>query len=279
MSGNRLLSKGGAVTAILLCIGVTIIPCFTSSIIKASTERNSVEVTIQVCGVRGYRPYTVSLTKPQYEMLTGYLDDLMERLNTTVSQDESVLLFHEAVVELNNYGLLPRGMSVSQAQMLVSGQVQHSKTFSEVENSFVNRWSEKHSAGAHPVLKNSFCALFATATKIPGYSADPIIIPFGLLLVLGLFPALIVSVFGQEELATRLAELGLFLWMLNPLRWFNFVVFEGYDIEFRSLGLKGLIHETLNESGVFWGFTGLMLSPYNKKTYFLGFTFRIYGSN
>jgi hypothetical protein len=279
LSGTCLLRKGGAVAAILFFIGVALSPGLTSCIVSASSEKDSFEVTIEVCGVKAYRPYSVSLTKPQYEELTNYLDDLIERLNTTVSQDESVLLFHEAVAELNNYGLLPRGMSVSQAQMLVRGPVQQSKMFSEVENSFMNRWSKKHSAGEYPVLKNSFCALFAAATKIPGYSPDPIIIPFGLLLVLGLFPALIVSVFGQGELATQLAELGIFLWMLNPLRWFNFVVFEGYDIEFRSLGLKGLVHETLNESGVFWGFTGLMLSPYNKKTYFLGFTLRIYSSN
>ncbi len=246
---------------------------------SASSENDSVEVTVEVCGIKGFRPFTVSLTKPQYEMLTGYLEGLRERWNGTKSQDDTVLLFHEAVAEINTHGLLPRGMSVHQAQMLVRGPVQHSKTFLGYENSFVKRWNEKHSDNAYPVLKNSFCGLFAVATKIPGYSPAPIIVPFGLLLVIGLFPALIVSVFGQEELATRLAELGLALWMVNPLRGFNFVIFEGYDIEFHSLGLKGLVHETLNESGVFWGFSGLMLSPINDKTYFIGFSFSIYGSS
>jgi hypothetical protein len=271
--------KGGAVAAILFCIGVGIGPGLTSGIVSASSEKDSVEVTIEVCGIKGYNPYTVCLTKPQYEMLIGYLDGLMDRLNGTRSQDDMVLLFHEAVAEINCYGLLPRGMSVSQAQLLVGGPVQLSKMFSETEKSFVTRGSEKSLKDTYPDLKNSFCALYAVATKIPGFYPSPVIIPFGLLLVLGLFPALIVSVFGQEEVATQLAELGLFLWMLNPLRWFNFVVFEGYDIEFHSLGLKGLVHETLNESGAFWGYTGLMLSPLDEKTFFLGFAVRIYGSN
>lgn len=279
MNGTYLSREVGAVAAVLFFIGIALSPGLTRCIVSASSEQDSIEVTVEGCGIKGYRPYTVSLTKPQYEMLTRYLDGLMERLNETRSHNDAVLVFHEAVAELNNYGLLPRGMSVSQAQMLVRGQSQHSKTFSEVENSFVNRWREKHSVGAYPVLKNSFCALFAAATKIPGYSPEPIIIPFGLLLVLGLFPVLIVSAFGQEELATQLAELGLFLWMLNPLRWFNFVIFEGYDIEFHSLGLKGLVHDTLSERGEFWGFTGLMLSPINEATYFLGFAFSIYSSN
>jgi hypothetical protein len=279
LSGTGLLRKGGAIAAILFCIGVAIGPGLTNCIVSASSEKDLVEVAIEVCGVTGYRPYTVSLTKPQYDLLIRYLDGLMERLNGTRSQDDTILLFHEAVAELNTYGLLPRGMSVSQAQMLVRGQAQHSKMLSATEKSFMNRCREKHPQETYPVIRNSFCALFAAATKIPGYTPDPIIIPFGLLLVFGLIPALIVSVFGQEELATQLAELGLSLWMLNPLRWFNFVVFEGYDIEFRSVGMKGLVHETLNESGVFWGFTGLMLRPINDKTYFLGFSFSIYSSN
>jgi hypothetical protein len=203
----------------------------------------------------------------------------MQRLNATTSQQDAVLLFHEAVVEINRQGLLPKGISVHQAQMLVSGYHQNSKMVSQVENTLITRWNKKHCDTANPNLKNSFCALFAVATKIPNYYPSPVIVPLGLLLVLGLFPALIVSIFGQTELANKLAELGLSLWMINPLRWFNFVVFEGYDIEFRSLGLKGLVHETLNTSGVLWGFTGLMLSPFSDKTYFLGFAFSIYGSS
>jgi hypothetical protein len=190
-----------------------------------------------------------------------------------------VYLLHEAVAEINNYGVFPPGMSVAQVNNLVGGPAQYSRMPSVNNPSFLKRWSDKHSEVPGLTNKNSFCALFAVATKILGYSPDPIIIPFGLLLVLGLIPALILSVFGQVELAHQLAELGLFLWMINPLRWFNFVVFEGYDVEFRSLGLKGLVHDTLNTTGAFWGFTGLMLRPYNDKTYFFGFTFSIYGSN
>ncbi len=279
MGGTRRSRKGGAVAAILFCIGVAISPGLLGCIVSASSEQDLCEVTIQVCGIKGSHPYTVCLPRPQYQMLIGYLDDVMERMNRTWSQDEAAVLLKEAVAEISTYGLLPQGMSVSQAQMVVRGQVQQSKTFLKNEKSFLNRWSEKHSEVLAPTLKNSFCALFAVATKIPGYSPDPVIIPFGLLLVLGLIPALILSLFGQVELADQLAELGLFLWMINPLRWFNFVVFEGYDVAFRSIGLKGLVHETLNTTGAFWGFTGLMLRPYNEKTYFLGFSFSIYSSN
>lgn len=276
LSKNCLQRKGGAVAAILFFIGVAISPGLTGCIVSAVSERNSVEVTVEVCGAKGYRPYAVSLTKPQYEKCMNYLDGLMERLDGARSQYESVLLFHEAVVELNTYGLLPERMSVSEAQRVVNGCYFPAKTSSLLANSMVEKWIIPKDEKGKPIVKNSFCALSAVATKTPGYPT-PLIIPLGLLLVLGLFPALIVSILGQIEEAKRLAELGLGIWLSNPFRWANFVIFEGYDVEFHSLGLKGSIHERLNASSAFWGFTGLMLSSFSEKTYFLGSAFRIYG--
>jgi hypothetical protein len=234
-------------------------------------------VTVEVCGVGGYRPYAVSLTKPQYEMITRYLDGLMERLDRARSQDDAIRLFHEAVVELNTYGLLPERMSVSEAQRIVNGWFYPAKTSPALGNSIVEKWIKPQDEKGKPIVKNSFCALSAVATKTPGY-ATPLIIPIGLLLVFGFLPAFIVSILGQTEAANRLAEIGLGIWLSNPFRWGNFVIFEGYDVEFHSVGLKGLVHERLNTSSAFWGFTGLMLSSLSEKTYFLGSAFRIYGS-
>jgi hypothetical protein len=273
LSGTHFLEKGGAIAAIFICIGVATGPGLTGWVVTASSRPDPFEVTVEISGTKGYRPYTISLPMQQYQMLTRYLDGLMERINRTSSQDEVVDVIQEAIVEIHTYGLLPKGMSVSHALTLVEGHFHHPQRFSRIELSRLTRWR------ANPELKNSFCAVFAIASKIPGYTPDPLIIPLGLLLVFGLLPALIVSILGQDELATQLAELGVSLWMKNPLRWFNFVIFHGYEVEFRSIGLKGLVHETLNTTGVFWGFTGLMVSLQNEKTYFLGYTFSIYGTN
>jgi hypothetical protein len=272
-----LLKKAGAVAAILFCIGVAISPGLSSGIVSASSERDSVEVSIEVCGIKGYRPSTVTLPKSHYEIITEYLQDLMKRLNTTSSRNDAVLLVHEAVVELDTYGLLPRGTSVSEVQILVSGSNQNSLKSALFKNKILSKWNEEEFGITYPSLMNLFCVLSATATKIPGYSPKSVIIPLSVLLVFALFPALIVSLFGQELLANRLAELGLSLWMLNPLRFSNFVVFQGYDVEFQSLGLKGQVHGTLHKSIAFGGFTGLMISLSKNTTYFLGSAYSIYG--
>jgi len=277
MSRNHLLKKGLAVVIILLFLGVAVVPSINISVVKASTENNSVEVTTEVCGIKGFGTHAVSLTKQEYQNLEQYLVDLRARLNTTTTREKAVPLFKEAVVELNRYGLLPKGMRVGQAQRLVSRYYQNSEMLSEFENDIQSRWNKRYNNNLNPNLKNAFCLLFAAATKIPEYSPSPFIIPFGVLLVFGLIPAFLVSLIGAEELANVLAEIGLFIWTLNPFRVFNFVLFMGYEVDLRSFGLKGLVHENLNNGGLFMGYSGLMLSPFSDKTYFLGFALSVNG--
>jgi hypothetical protein len=277
LSGNRLLKKGGAVSAILLFFVVAFVPCVDSNIVKTSTENNVVEVTTQTYGIKGFGTHTVALTKQQYQNLEQYLADLETQLNSTSTKEEVTPIFNEAVIELNKYGLLPRGMGIDQAQRIVLGNYQNSKMLSHIDNDMSSKWTTEHNQNLNLNLKNAFCLLYAAATKIPEYSPSPFIIPFGVLLVFGLIPAFLVSLIGAAELANTLAELGFLIWTLNPFRVFNFVLFMGYEVELRSFGLKGLVHENISNGGVFMGYSGLMLSPVSDKTFFLGFAIGVNG--
>ncbi len=88
----------------------------------ASDNNDLVEVTSQACGIQGFGNTTVKLTKQQYHGLEQYLFDFRARLNQTSTREEAVPIFKNAVVELNKYGLLPKGMSVEKAQKLVTGE-------------------------------------------------------------------------------------------------------------------------------------------------------------
>jgi len=104
---------------ILLFIGVSVAPSINHSVVKASQDDNLVEVTTQACGIQGYGDTTVKLTREQYQNLEQYLVDFRARLNQTSTREEAVPIFKEAVMELSKYGLLPKGMSVEQAQNLI----------------------------------------------------------------------------------------------------------------------------------------------------------------
>ncbi|MBN1280361.1 MAG: hypothetical protein JXA00_01795 [Candidatus Thermoplasmatota archaeon] len=114
--------KRAAVAIIILFIGGMVAPSITHSGATASDDRGSVEITVTAYGIRGIGDTSVHLSHQQYQGLQQYLGQFRERLNQTTTRQEAVPVFKEAVVELNEYGLLPKEMSVAQAQRLVTGQ-------------------------------------------------------------------------------------------------------------------------------------------------------------
>jgi hypothetical protein len=114
--------KLSVICVAFLFLGVAIAPSINVSVVKASSDNDLVEVTTQACGIQGFGNTTVKLTKQQYQNLERYLVDFRARLNQTTTREETVPIFKEAVVELNKYGLLPKGMNIKQAQRLVTGE-------------------------------------------------------------------------------------------------------------------------------------------------------------
>lgn len=282
MNGGRRLSidiltvKSSAVAVAFLFLSSAVASPISSTFAKASTDTGMVEVRVEPCGLRGVEGSTVRLTRQQYQTMEQYFSKFQEQFSQTTTRAEAVPLFRDAVVELNSYGLVPKNLGVEQAQRLVTGYQDFTEG-SPLENTVQSLWTKGNHQFLNPNLKNAFCLLFATATKIPGYPSTPVIVPLGLLLVLALIPSFIVSVLGAKELANRLAEAGLRLWMLNPFRIFNFVLLTGYDILLLSLGLKGLVMESFSGEGFFMGFTGFMLTLGSEKSIFLGFAFSVNG--
>ena len=113
------LKKLLALGIIFLFIGVSVAPSINQSVVKASNDNDLVEVTTQACGIQGYGNTTVKLTREQYQNLEEYLVEFRARLNQTSTREEAVPIFKDAVVELDKYGLLPKGMSVNQTYRLM----------------------------------------------------------------------------------------------------------------------------------------------------------------
>jgi hypothetical protein len=123
-----------AVGIILLFVGVAIAPTINFTVVKASNDNDLVEVTTQACGIKGYGNATVKLTRQQFQNLEQYLTEFRAKLNLTTTREEAVPNFKEAVVELNKYGLLPKGMSVEKAQRLVIGGYHINKLINQIIN-------------------------------------------------------------------------------------------------------------------------------------------------
>jgi len=57
----------------------------------------------------------------QYDETEKIFNDLKVKLDTVTTKQEALVLFKEVIVELNEHGLLPKGMTVKRAQRLVTG--------------------------------------------------------------------------------------------------------------------------------------------------------------
>jgi len=247
-----ILKKLLALGIIFLFIGISVAPSIDSSVVKTSDDNNLVEVTSQACGIQGFGNTTVKLTKQQYQDLEWYLVDFRARLNQTTTREEAVPLFKDAVVELNKYGLLPKGMSVEQAQRLV--------TIGERLQSTLKNLKQRN-----PKIINIVC-LFAGIFHEPS--------EFNIFILLGV---LLADSGGYYSLFQTILGMTLYCFgFLKPLRFMNKIFFITSVDFFFSVGLGGIKKGQLDISTVN-GFTGLKieLSLKQQVSFYLGFALDI----
>ena len=162
-----MIRKWLAIGIILLFVGVTIAPTINFNTVKASTDDDLVEVTTQACGIRGYGNTTVKLTREQCQNLESYLVEFRDRLNQTTSRKEAVPIFKEAVVELDRYGLLPKGITIEKVQRLVTGEFLNKNILKRQAKSDHTHVFERGR------LYNRFCLIAGGATNC--YVVSPLV--------------------------------------------------------------------------------------------------------
>ena len=236
------MKKIHAVSVILLFIGVAVAPSINQSIVKASTDDDLVEVTTQACGITGFKDTTVKLTREQYQDLEQYLVEFRARLNQTSTREEAVPLFKDAVVELDKYGLLPKGMSVERAQRLVTREklnqldISLGKHLKVVDNS---------------TLINSKCLVFSLVEGI--CMQWPLLIWLGLKVgFIPLFPDIFGLYFWFILLRSLFVPFGISLLSVMEI---------SGDGTIHSFGRLGRVYDKFkNEDMLLFSFVGLRLS-------------------
>ena len=260
---TNVLRKSLVVAVILLFIGVAIAPSINSNVVKASNDNDLVEVTTQACGIKGYGNTTVKLTREQYQNLERYLVDFRARLNQTSTRGEAVPIFKEAVVELDKYGLLPKGMSVERAQKLLNSGYQNKRILSLLKQNFLIGYISTNK------IQNIFCLIMAHVFSIPSYF-------FNLLYLLISLTAISIIIFTWNhnlpfpyqlmETLINIAEYSFY----KPFYLISFMSNLG-KTSFFTIGLCGIRSNTTSLNMIF-GFTGLhiTLDHNTYESYYIG---------
>ena len=119
---NNCYKKGLVIGIIVLFIAIAVAPCINANVSKASVENKLVKLSIELCGIGGSQEKIVQLTKKDTIELETIFDDMKIKLNNVNTNQETIEIFNEVVESLNKLGLLPKEISVKEAQLLISNQ-------------------------------------------------------------------------------------------------------------------------------------------------------------
>lgn len=124
------------------------------------TKNNGlVGITIQICKQGRDENHNVLLTQQQATEVENLFNCIMSRLETAKTRQETIAIFNQAAVELDNYGLLPQNMSVQSAQQLLTGAFL---------NQSIMKFPEKNNLrkiGAPTVYENYNCLIAGRTTR------------------------------------------------------------------------------------------------------------------
>ncbi len=155
-AGQSLGWKSFTIGITVLFIEIAFSPALQPTI-EAFETTEYADVTAEPCGIEGFGPTAVHLSAQEYQDLERYLDEFNARLNKTTSETEVSSLFKEAVAELHKFHLLPNGMSVTQAQTLVSAPFQTRKV--------LQKSSSEYGATSSDNLTNVLCLVAGSSNR------------------------------------------------------------------------------------------------------------------
>jgi hypothetical protein len=144
-----------AIAVIFLFIGVAFAPSIDASVVKDEL----VELDVEFCGL-GKR-HTVKLTQQEADEVELLFDDIEQKLSEVETREEAEIIYKEAVVELDRFGLLG-GLSVIQAQRLVTGEYLPPKVQDKLKNYF------EQSNGFNDKNDSFLCTIFGDLTNLWG---------------------------------------------------------------------------------------------------------------
>ena len=116
---------------IILFFGISVAPGITAnnSYFKKTAQKNSeketlnddiAEITVQLYKADGVESHTVFLTQEQSDKLDNLIKSFKADLDKAETMEETIILFYDLVVSLDELGLLPDDISIGEAQELVT---------------------------------------------------------------------------------------------------------------------------------------------------------------
>ena len=288
---NNKFRKGLVAGIIFLFIGISVATSVTSiEFLKTKTSNSNdlVEINLQLCKTSGVEDHKMFITQEQDEQLDLLIESFKQDLDNAETREETIEIYNDMVVSLDNLGILPEDLSCKEVQELVTGENSISNPKKMNSNKHFNQAYEKlnNKTSKHGVQENKFCLIAGRTTNT---------------LFKGPFESILYNLkdFLSDSIWWFLWGILLHFWTLNPLT-IGYIIGIGEHDSFYwedfpargwvfTLGLNGIkfwqdsIYGELPLIPVYFfvpeiyfypgvtGFTGIKISIYSDLAFYLGF--------
>lgn len=150
------IRKGLAVAVILLLIGIAFAPSINGNVGKEEL----IEIATTFSGIGEIEPHTVKLTKSDALRFESLFDEINVKLKDAKSMEEAENIFNNAIVELNDLGLIPKYLGVKKAQELVTGKLRICRILDKIYSKSLVDINDNTSADS-----NRFCLISGEAKE------------------------------------------------------------------------------------------------------------------
>jgi hypothetical protein len=153
-----LVKKGLVLAIIFLFVSTSIAPSIIAEMSPGNSltpEKNKpvdgelVQYNVKLCRNNGVENNTIWLTKEQEVNLDAFIEDFKQNLDNSTTMEETIEIFKEAVVSINELGLLPESTNVVEVQKLITND------FSKIAKNNITMDFEKESFNG----SNLFCLM------------------------------------------------------------------------------------------------------------------------
>ena len=167
---KSIVRKNLVCLVIILFIGIAVAPSVTSiefSKSKTSNSNDLVEIDVQFFKRKDVEDHKMYITREQDEQLELLIESFKENLDNAESRKETIEIYKDMVVSLDELGILPEDLSCEEAQQLVTGENRFYKPGKMKLNKYIDLVYDRFK-NKNPGLfenTNTFCLIAGSTTS------------------------------------------------------------------------------------------------------------------
>lgn len=128
------MKKGLVIGLVALFVSIAFAPCIDANASKTSVDNELVEISIEICEIDGAQEQIIQLSEQDIGELEVIFDDMKLKLDNVNTKQETAKIFNDAVLSLNEFGLLPNDMSVQEVLQLVTNSNHEAITLDKIND-------------------------------------------------------------------------------------------------------------------------------------------------